>query len=157
MRDEELDGWLEAMPPRLARFEGVLMPAGWTTGFTRESLEELEQHMLARWPDRASFQDDGDSDWIDGAVRYVGEAILRIAGGAWHLDNEPDVVFRGQPVVRPDTLHGFGISPYNQMGLLLKRRTGQELGKLYDGQLREVQRRRDVEGPDWEPRRPAVR
>lgn len=153
MKDEQFEGWLEAMDPRLARFEDFLMPTSWTKGFTRESLVELEDYMLKRWPDRESFQNEGDSDWIDGAVRYVGEAILRIAGGGWHLDNTPDVAFRGQPVVRPDTLHGFPISPYNQLGLLLKRRTGQELGKLYDGQLREVQRRRDVEAPDWAPKR----
>ncbi|WP_456787680.1 hypothetical protein [Cellulomonas sp. P5_C5] len=153
MRDEQFEDWLEAMDPRLARFEDFLMPTGWTKGFTRESLQELEQYMLERWPDRDSFKDDGDSDWIDGAMRYIGEAYLRIAGGGWHLDNKPDTVFRGQPVIRPDTLHGFPISPYNQMGLLLKRRTGHELTKLWDGQLREVQRRRDVEGPDWEPKR----
>jgi hypothetical protein len=153
VRDEQFESWLEAMDPRLARFEDFLMPTSWTKGFTRESLEELEQYMLDRWPDRESFQNDGDADWTDGAMRYIGEAILRIAGGGWHLDNAPDVVFRGQPVIRPDTIYGFPISPYNLMGLLLKRRTGHELAKLYDGQLREVQRRRDVEGPDWEPTR----
>ncbi|KQR17655.1 hypothetical protein [Cellulomonas sp. Leaf334] len=153
MRDEQFQNWLEAMDPRLARFEDFLMPTSWTKGFTRESLEELEQYMLERWPDRESFQNDGDSDWIDGAMRYIGEAYLRIAGGGWYLDNRPDVAFRGQPVIRPDTIDGFPIAPANFLGVLLKRRTGHELAKVYDGQLRQVQRRRDVEGPDWEPKR----
>lgn len=151
MRDEQFEGWLEAMDPRLARFEDFLMPTSWTKGFTRDSLEELEEYMLLRWPDRDSFDAEGDADWVDGAMRYIGEAYLRIAGGGWHLDNEPDVVFRGEPVIRPDTVTGFPISPYNFMGVLLDRRTGHELAKVYDGLLRQVQRRRDVEGPDWEP------
>lgn len=153
MRDDQFEGWLEAMDPRLARFEDFLMPTSWTKGFTRESLEELEQYMLERWPDRESFQDEGDSDWIDGAMRYIGEAYLRIAGGGWYLENKPGAVFSGQPVIRPDTIDGFPIAPANFLGVLLKRRTGHELAKVYDGQLREVQDRRDVEGPDWEPKR----
>ena len=129
------------------------MPTGWTGDFSRASLEELEQDALERWPDRGSFDDAGDPDWVDGAVRYVGEAYLRIGGGGWHVDSDPDSVFSGLPVVTLDTIEPFPISPYNLLTALLSRRTGQVLAKVYDGQLLEVQERRDAEGPDWVPTR----
>lgn len=156
LTEDRFEGWLEAMHPRLARFEDFLMPGDWTRGYTRESLQELEQYMLQRWPDQESFLQERDADWADGAVRYIGETYLRIAGGGWHLDTEPDDAFRNIPVIRPDTIDGFPVSPYNLMTALLKRRTGRELAKVYDGQLRQVQRRRDVEPAGWEPTRRPV-
>ena len=150
MRVEQFEDWLDAMDPRLARFEDFLMPAGWSAGFSRESLEELEQYMLERWPDRSAF-DDADPDWVDGAIRYVGETYLRVGGGGWHLDTDPDSAFSGLPLITLDTIEPFPISPYSLLTALLSRRTGNVLAKVYDGQLLEVQERRDAEGPGWEP------
>ncbi|WP_456787684.1 hypothetical protein [Cellulomonas sp. P5_C5] len=156
MSDEQFEEWLDAMHPRLARFEDFLMPTGWTAGFTRESLAELEQYALERWPDPRAFLDEDDEDWIDGAVRYVGETYLRIGGGGWYLDTDPDFVFSGVPIIRLDTIGPVPISPRHLLAALLDRRTGRVLTQVYDGQLEEVQERRDAEGPDWEPQRRPV-
>lgn len=156
MRVEQLDDWLDVMRPRLARFEDVLMPAGWSGDFSRASLGELERYVLERWPDRVSFDDAGDPDWVDGAVRYVGETYLRVGGGGWRVVSDPSSVFSGLPVIVLDTIDPFPISPFNLLTALLGRRTGQVLAKVYDGQLLEVQERRDVEGPGWEPERHPV-
>ncbi|GEK23566.1 hypothetical protein [Cellulomonas xylanilytica] len=153
MTDEEFEAWLDDMHPRLARFEDFLMPTGWTPGFTRESLEELEQYALNRWPDSDAFLEEADLDWIDGAMRYIGEAYLRIGGGGWYVENKPGTAFSGVPVVRLDTIDPFPISPRHLLTALLHRRTGGVLAQVYDGQLLEVQERREAEGPDWEPTR----
>jgi len=79
---EQFQDWLEGMHPRLARFEDFITPREWTGGYTRESLAGLEQYVLDMWPDHQSFVDAADLDFTDGAVRYIGETLLRVAGGA---------------------------------------------------------------------------
>lgn len=155
MQDELFRSWLEDMGPRLARFEDFLMPDGWVAGFTRDSLASLEQLMLGRWPDRRSFEDEKDVDFTDGAVRYIGESYLRLGGGGWFVDNDPSFVFSGRPCIRLDTLDRTPISPRNLMGALLTRRTGEVLVRVWDGQVKNLEKRRLVEGPGWVPRRDA--
>lgn len=148
--------WLEDMHPRLARFVDIITPAGWSGGCSRESLVALERHMLDRWPDVASFQQEQDTDFIDGATRYIGETYLRLGGGGWFVDHDPKFVFSGRPCVRLDTVDPLPISPVNLMGAVLSRRTGEVLARVWDGQTENLAERREVEGPGWEPVREPV-
>ena len=154
--DALFQSWLEDMHPRLARFVDIIMPAGWAGGYSRESLVALERHMLDRWPDVASFQQDQDTDFIDGATRYIGETFLRLGGGGWFVDHDPKFVFSGRPCVRLDTVDPLPISPVNLMGAVLSRRTGEVLARVWDGQTANVEERREAEGPGWEPEREPV-
>jgi hypothetical protein len=148
--------WLGAMHPRLARFEDVVMPRGWRADHTRASLAALEQHLLDRWPDRRTFEEEQDTDFTDGATRYIGETYLRLGGGGWFVDRDPRHVFSGRPFVRLDTLDRTSISPLNLMTTLLARRTGQVLTRVWDGQTKQITERRGAEGVGWQPRREPV-
>ena len=161
--DELFRDWLEAMHPRLSRFEDFLLPQEvvhedgtrepFPRDYSRESLAQLEQFVLDRWPTRAAFLDESDTDFIDGAMRYIGETLIRAFGGGWHLNDVEGFDPSGRPFVLLDTLDRTPITPYFLLTALLKRRTGQELVKVYDGQVLNLQERREQEGPDWRPSR----
>ena len=76
-QDELLASWLEAMHPRLSRFEDFITPREWSGGYTRESLVSLERYILDRWPDKKAFIDENDTDFIDGSTRYARWCTLR--------------------------------------------------------------------------------
>ena len=155
--------WLDAMHPRLSRFEDFLLPANiihedgtrepFRRDYSRESLEHLEHFILDRWPTQAEFLEESDTDFIDGAVRYIGETLLQEYGGGWHLGDDPDFDDSGRPYLRLDTLDRTPITPFFLLTALLKRRTGQVLVKVYDGQALNIEERREQEPPGWRPRR----
>lgn len=148
--------WLDLMHPRLARFEDITMPREWPRGWTRESLAALEQHILDRWPDRDAFMQEQDTDFMDGATRYIGECYLRLAGGGWHVDHDPRFVFSGRPHVVLDVLDALPISPLHLMTSALHRRHGGVLAQVWDGQAENLAERRAVEPAGWQPRRDPV-
>jgi hypothetical protein len=164
--DQVFVDWLEAMHPRLSRFEDFLLPANvihedgteepFLRDYSRKSLEQLEQFILDRWPTQAAFLEESDTDFIDGATRYIGETLLRAYGGGWHLNDVPTFDSSGRPFVLLDTLDKTPITPFFLLTALLKRRTGRELTRVYDGQALNIAERREQEGPDWQPRRDPV-
>jgi hypothetical protein len=154
--DELFQEWLELMHPRMARFEDVTMPRAWPRGHSRESLVALERYMLDRWPDKDSFAQEQDTDFMDGATRYVGESYLRLGGGGWFVDHSPTHPFSGRPLVRLDTVDRTPISPLNLMTTLLARRTGQVLAQVWDAQSKRIAARRAAEPAGWQPHRDPV-
>jgi hypothetical protein len=144
------------MHPRLYRFVDFVLPKSVIKDFSRQSLADLEQYLLDRWSDQATFLAQADTDFIDGAVRYIGETLIRAGGGGWHISDEPNFAFRGRPYIQLDTADQTPISPYYLMTALLSRRTGEVLTKLFDAQLRRVNARREQESPGWQPRREPV-
>ncbi|HEX8508247.1 MAG TPA: hypothetical protein VF635_01935 [Propionibacteriaceae bacterium] len=150
------DEWLEDMHPQLMGFVDFALPKNVAKDFSRQSLADLEQYLLYRWPDQATFLAHPDPDFTDGAVRYIGETLLRACGGGWHFSDKPGFLLAGRPYLRLDTLDATPISPYHLMTALLKRRTGVELTKVFDAQVRRIGERREQEGPGWAPRRQPV-
>lgn len=164
--DEQFSDWLAAMHPRLSRFEDFLLPRNvihedgteepFRRDYSRESLEQLEQFILDRWPTQDEFIEESDPDFIDGAVRYIGETLLRAYDGGWHLNDVPTFDSAGRPFILLDTLDQTPITPFFLITALLKRRTGQVLVRVYDGQALNIEERREKEGPNWRPQRDAV-
>jgi hypothetical protein len=137
------ESWLEDMHPRVSRFVDFLLPPSVVGDFSRDSLAGLEKLLLERFPDpELFFRGERDLDFIDGAVRYVGETYLRAFGGGWRYSDDPESVVVGRPYVLLGTPDATPISPYNLMGAALHRRTGQVLIKVYDGQARAIEERR---------------
>jgi len=145
--------WIMVMDPRLAGFEDFVMPAEWSGDFSRESLIELERFILTSWPDKKAFLEEADPNFVDGATRYIGESFMRLAGGEWFLDEDPDFIYSGFPVFRFDSENKTAVSPFHLMTTILARRNGEVLGRMWDGNERSVTRRRQNEGPGWTPRR----
>jgi hypothetical protein len=145
--------WLEGMHPRMYGFIDFWLPSNILKDFSREALRQFEVYLLDMWPDPESFASQADLDFKDGATRYVGEAYLREFGGGWFYTDDPEALFPGRPCVVLDVGDDFPMSPYNLMTTALKRRTGQVLVKVWDGQLLNVEETREQYGPDWKPRR----
>jgi hypothetical protein len=148
--------WLEGMHPRMYGFIDFRLPSNILKDFSREALRQFEVYLLDMWPDPESFDGQADWDFKDGATRYVGEAYLREFGGGWFYTDDPEALFPGRPCVVLDVGDDFPMSPYNLMTTALKRRTGQVLVKVWDGQLRNVEEMREKYGPNWKPRRKPV-
>jgi len=98
--------------------------------YSRESLEQLEQFVLDRWPTQDGFIEESDTDFIDGAVRYIGETLLRPYGGGWHLNDDPQFDSNNRPYLRLDTLDRTPVTPFFLLTALLKRRTGSVLTRV---------------------------
>ncbi|WP_138945961.1 hypothetical protein [Plantibacter sp. M259] len=151
-QDKLLIEWLEIMHPRLARFEDFLTPREVVTDYSRDSLVSLERLILHRWPDRHAFAQEQDTDFNDGATRYIGETYLRIAGGGWFVNHDPKFLYSGRLCILLDVEMPVPISPLNLITTMLSRRTGNVLTRIWDGQTKNVTERRLTE-PGWEPKR----
>lgn len=79
------------------------------------------------------FEQEQDIDFIDGATRYIGETYLRIGGGTWFLSHDPGFVFLGRLYILLDVQAPVPLSPLNLMTVLLTRRTGRVLARVWDG------------------------
>lgn len=151
-QDKLLIEWLEIMQPRLARFEDFLTPREVVTDFTRDSLVSLEQLILDRWPDRHVFAQEQDTDFTDGATRYIGETYLRIGGGGWFVNHDPSFLYSGRLCILLDVEMPVPISPLNLITTMLSRRTGNVLTRIWDGQTMKIAELRAA-NPGWEPKR----
>ncbi|MBF4567601.1 hypothetical protein ITJ57_02380 [Plantibacter sp. VKM Ac-2880] len=149
-QDSALLEWLAMMHPRLARFEDFLTPREVVTDYTRESLVSLEQLIIDRWPDRHAFAQEQDTDFNDGATRYIGETYLRIGGGGWFVNHDPKFLYSGRLCILLDVEMPVPISPLNLITTMLSRRTGNVLTRIWDGQTKKIAERRLAE-PGWEP------
>ncbi|MDA2808556.1 hypothetical protein [Nocardiopsis suaedae] len=108
--------------------------AYFTSEYTRESLGELEKMLLLKFPDRTSmFSTVGSRLLGDRAGRYIGETIIRGYGGRWDLDQRPDSLYSGMPVVFPDPDPVNAYCPASMVITAVSRRTGVELTRFFDG------------------------
>lgn len=152
----EFEAWVDNMLPRISDFQELMASVGWVGDFTRNSLVELEKYNLRRWPDIASFLEEHDVRFADGAARYIGETLLSACGGGWSVVHDPEFVYSGRPFVRLDTDDATAIIPSMLLTAMLSRRTGEVLSRVYDAQVKNVNNRRQREGEHWKPRREYV-
>ncbi|MGH8791803.1 MAG: hypothetical protein ACRDXX_04060, partial [Stackebrandtia sp.] len=82
-----LDDWLEDMEPALTRWRGDFLPEDFPFDFSAESLDALETVALERFPDDAAVLDARNAEFLDGAVRYLGQTALRGARARWAYED----------------------------------------------------------------------
>jgi hypothetical protein len=90
--DEPTERWLDEMDLVLENLRFGLLPRDFSFDFSRASLIRLEPLLVERWPP----DDPGDlvgDDFLRGALTYVGESLMRVAGGRWHWSGGPVVSF----------------------------------------------------------------
>ncbi|MGC9668496.1 hypothetical protein ACNTMW_18315 [Planosporangium sp. 12N6] len=138
---DKLDEWLEGMNPVLARLEFFTRPAGIELDYTPGSLAQLEAFASERWPDgRVVFP------FHEAATAYVGEVLLRAAGGHWDWDSHADL-----PIVRPDpALDLAPLSPAQLVAAAAHRHTGTELATAHAALLDAVHAH-TANHPGWTP------
>ena len=142
--------WVEAQDPRLARYRDFLAPTEIRTDFTRDSLSDLGAYLLVRYPEGTQPLAANDTDFLDGAVRYIGETLLRHVGGRWDYTDEPNHLFRGRPFLFLDLPDPMPIAPLYLITALVKRRDKDLLVFVFDNQVHQKR----VAGPE-DPQLPA--
>lgn len=131
---EQFEEWLADMHPRVQRFRDFLTPEQLDMDFTRDSLVALETYLLERYEPRTNpFATDPDLDFLDGALRYVGETLIRHFGGHWELDLTGDM-FHGLPLVMLDFKDVMPISP-RDLVMWTVTRPAPVLSQVFDGQI----------------------
>lgn len=130
-----LDAWVESVAARIDALPAVVPHI--VLDYSAESLRMLESFCRAAVPRPAQ-------DLVDDIAAYVGEALLRVAGGCWVLDEAPSNVSFGRPLVRGGHL----VSPVDLVLLACRWSGPGALTLAYQAADRFARRQRTV-NPAW--------
>jgi len=147
--------WLGIIYFRILYLDDVALPqdAGIDLDFSGDSLRGLEWSVLDR------FGEPGDVSWleergfVEGAAAYLGESLMRLAGGSWDwtTDADPEAFPDGLPLVRPDAALGLDpVSPVQLMMDAVASGDGEQFTALYTAWERAVERAKQAR-PSWRP------
>lgn len=134
----------------LRQFE---LPETVTLDYSAASLRAVEGCLIDRLDgprdpaDPEDLADPGERRFVDGVVAYLGETLMRLAGGAWIW---PESV-RYAPLVRPDA--PLGLSPVSPRALILTAlasESGERFAAAYEVWESAVRRVRQTR-PSWRP------
>jgi len=145
-----LADWLENVQPLIAGL-ALRLPPEVRLDYSRQSMVELGEWVLARFPDEPSL-DKTDDATLDLQIRitaYVGEALLLVGGGRWAYDDDERSMFYGRLVVLADDGAGIPTSPLSLLTAGVARRSNL-FTKVHDVKRRRVAERRVAE-PGWRP------
>lgn len=147
--ETRLDTWIETMHPRLARLQDFELPRGFPFNYSRASLERLEAIVLERFD--ASDEVTADDGFVEAAMGYVGEALLRAGGGSWVWDDDPNSISYDLPLARPDDeLDCPAASPLHLLIEAVRRSTGRELARAHLAMEQAVDGRKATDA-SWSP------
>ncbi len=111
-----MDDWVLLIASRLQYVEPLLLREGITLDFTPDSLVPLEED--ARWRFREINWNSENDQWaFEGVAAYVGEVLLRRAGGRWRASDEAEHGWRIPPIEADPAL---GLAPVSVGALLLE-------------------------------------
>jgi hypothetical protein len=103
-----LDGWLAGMDEALARWRARFLPQDFLYDFSLVSLNVLAPIVLDRFPDGDAVEAAGDTPFIKGAVRYLGETLIRSVPSRWgYQDMGTSNPYDRIPQIRSNTPTGF--------------------------------------------------
>jgi hypothetical protein len=140
----ELDAWLSSLDYLLDHLRDRYVPADFPLDYSSRSLVALERLVLARYPEPATPHSTEDSGgFVQSAMAYLGEVLLRTGGGRWTFD--------AAPLVAPDgALELSPISPLQLITDAVGVRTGTVFTDAYD-ELREAVEDLQEQDPSWAP------
>lgn len=116
---ELFEAWVEEMHPKLTGFEMFGLPEQFTARhYSRDALAQLQDVIRSRLSTADQVSDGSETAFVDGAVRYIGETLIRHAGGRWHYTVEQDVPWRGRPVLVLDHPASSEEDPVDVLGLV---------------------------------------
>jgi hypothetical protein len=140
----DADAWREAVSPTLVRLRTFEFP-GLSLDLSVESLDALEAALLEEFPAGAQPPFD-DLSVVGSATAYLGEALMRVAGGGWRWDDGARVPL----VVVDPALDAASVSPYALLRDALSLRTGTVLRDRAEA-LRAATAERQATHPGWAP------
>ncbi|WP_086820414.1 hypothetical protein [Allokutzneria sp. NRRL B-24872] len=101
-----LDTWLPQRDRVLAEWRARFLPADFPFDFSLDSLDALEPFVLDRYDSSAAVRTPED-EFAAGAVRYVGETLLRNTPGKWEYREHGDSIYSRVPLIKGDVPIGF--------------------------------------------------
>ncbi|MDL4777174.1 hypothetical protein [Actinomadura xylanilytica] len=122
---EFLARWTAGMDDALARWRTEFLPQGFPFDFSLASLDALEPLVLDRHPGRDSVIAAGGGPFVEGAVRYIGETLLRVVPSRWgYQDMGLSDAYDRIPMIRSNTPAGFlqTVVPLRRLGALAEHR-----------------------------------
>ncbi|WP_067465431.1 hypothetical protein [Actinomadura macra] len=120
-----LDRWTSGMDAALARWRAEYLPADFPFDFSPGSLDALEPLVLERLADWDSVIVAGNDPFVSGAVRYLGESMLREVPSRWgYQDLGLSDSYDRIPMIRSNTPQGFTqtVVPLHRIAALAKER-----------------------------------
>src|SRR5258708_7242929 len=107
---DRLEEWVQTVQPMIMHLEFYL-PRDMKLDFSAASLRRLEEVALERFAGADGLADEDEQGFVDGTIAYVGETLMRVAGGSWIWDGDS-----GRAVAGPDS--NLGLAPANPRQLL---------------------------------------
>jgi hypothetical protein len=148
----DVEEWLARLPVRLHFLEEFQTRDEVDLDFSADSLDGLEEYVLARFETPDEVPDDEDGEWlVEGVAAYVGEAMLRLAGGGWRPAADPGRAPGQVPLIRADEALGLPpVSPADLVLAAIRGHDGGEFRRAYTSWERAVQVYRAAH-PSWTP------
>jgi hypothetical protein len=140
--DEPTERWLDDMDLLLENLRFGLLPRDFPFDFSPASLTRLEPLLVAQWPPDGP-RDLVQDDFLRGALTYLGESLLRVAGGRWR--------WSGGPVVSFDPALGLGDLPLTDLAARAADRDDDDVFAEAHGELTTAVEARRAQDPGWEP------
>ncbi|MBT2211697.1 hypothetical protein [Actinomadura sp. NEAU-AAG7] len=122
---EYLDDWTSGMAEALDRWRAEFLPEAFPFDFSPASLDALEPLVLERHTDWDSVIVAGTDPFVSGAVRYLGESMLREVPSRWgYQDLGLSDSYDRIPMIRSNTPLGFTqtVVPLHRLAALAKER-----------------------------------
>jgi hypothetical protein len=136
-----LHTWVESIAARIAALAAAVPDV--TLDYSAESLRLLETFCHTAGADLGQ-------DLVENIAGYVGEALLRVEGGSWTLDDTPSNVSLGRPVVRGHSHLSDVVSPIDLVLVACRWPDPGALTHAYKACER-FARKQAVEDPIWRP------
>jgi hypothetical protein len=144
--NERLTDWVDGISLNLLELEALEEPGGFRLDFSSGSLQELEGRLLESFDDPEEINDPDRRDLADGVAGYLGEMLLRLAGGAWRWRGD-------EPVVRADKALGLpDLYPRRLVTQAIQDQSEQVFAGAYAEWEQVVARHRAVD-PGWTPKK----
>lgn len=141
---KRLDDWVDRIGLKLLHVEDLEGESEFKPDFTGASLENLERALLRHFGEPGDIADPQRRGLADGAAGYLGEVLLRLAGGSWDWQD-------GEPLIRADT--AIGLAPVYPLRILARAVGGKsehEFCTVYAAWEKTAARHRAA-NPNWIP------
>jgi hypothetical protein len=121
--EDRLEEWVQSVQPMIMHVEAYQVPQEVKLDFSLASLCRLEEVVLDRFDDAEDLDDEDEQGLVLGATAYLGETLMRVAGGSWIWEADSEI-----PVIRADAELGLApLSPRQLLAAAVDRRDGERL------------------------------
>jgi hypothetical protein len=125
--------WLDAVHVRIELLSDEGLPGDLRFDYSAASLARLESVFLDRFADPLDVLAAGSGELVLGAAAYLGESLVRVGGGSWVPDPEPEAAFPGPALVSPDPALGLpAVSPVRTIAAAVGSRDGRQFAALFE-------------------------